>query len=128
MTVLFSGDPKFLALAASGSATIIAAVPGKRIAVLGAALSAGAAGAIFKFQSDSTPVTTTTSTTSTTTSTTTTTPVPATDLTGARTAAANAEVNYNLQGIPHFMTNEGEGLNLILSAGALNGSLVYQLI
>lgn len=124
MRVMFTGDPKFLPVAASGDTTLVAAVAGRRIALLGAALSAGAAGATLKFQSDPSAVTTTSSTTSTTG----TTPAPATDLTGARTVGANGEVNYNLQGIPHFVTNIGEALNLILSAGEINGSLVYQVI
>lgn len=159
---LFTGDPKFLAISASANSTLVAAVSGKRIAVLGGALSAGAAGATFKFQSDVSPATTTTAEptttdepttteepttttesppgstsspepttggpTTTTEAPTTTTPVPATDLTGARALAANGVANYELQGIPHFVTKAGEGLNLILSAGALAGSIVYQVI
>lgn len=132
MLTLFTGDPKHVAVAASADKTLVEAVAGKRIAVLGFAASAGAAGCTFKFQSDITPVTTTTTTSSPTTTeeptTTTTTPLPASDLTGARAVAANAEVNYNLQGIPHFVTQPGEGLNLIVSAGEINGSLVYQVI
>lgn len=93
-----------IAATTSGDATVVAAVPGKRIRVVGYALVAGAAVTV-KWKSG------------------------ANDITGSMALAANGGVSHPGDGAEPLETRPGEALILNLSAIAtVGGHLTYELV
>ena len=109
MSLRSLGEVQSVAISGS-TATLVEPVAGKRVRVLGYVAVAGAEGATFLFETDD--------------GTTATPP----DLTGAIVLAAGGVVVAPVDGNGWFETADGEGLGLVVSAGAVNGHLTYQIV
>jgi hypothetical protein len=102
-TTLSTGPVKYLSITATGTANIVAALTGKRIRILTMALSAGAAGATWQFNTGGGDA-----------------------ITGVHVLAANGVFTVNSSGLGLGETSTGGALELAVTSGALNGSITYQ--
>jgi len=104
--VLSTGGVHYVAIDADATVTLAAAVTGKKIRVLGYATSAESAGCTCQLRSVTTE----------------------TALTGAYVLGNNGVLVAPVHGIGYAETPAGEALELVVSAGAIQGTLVYQYV
>jgi len=104
--VLSTGGVHYVAIDADATVTLAAAVTGKKLRVLGYATSAGAAGCTWQLRNATS----------------------GTGLTGLHVLGNNGVLVAPVHGIGYAETVAGEALELVIDAGELNGTLVYQYV
>lgn len=101
-SLLATGPIAYAKIAATGTHAVAAAVSGKKRRLIALAAFAGAAGCTFYLASGSTA------------------------LTGTMTIGANGAVSWPGCATGYIETAAGEALNVVVTAGALNGAAVVQ--